>query len=219
MKQITAVRAIALLVVIVLVAQYVEKRDDYTCQVEQLASLHRWFIDEGMVTREQIPDSVRHVRLVEFDGQAWREELDRGANAILMGGDIASRVLASLDGSREGYRGSGCGGFVSWTIWDRRPIEDEEDFRQFEIETIHDVTPALESIPADERRQYMVGASLIFSKHNWDGQVSWHSSRVRRVGEISAKKWLDGMYTPAPFSDWYAAWLANNDSAPSSARD
>lgn len=219
MKQITVTCAIALLVVVVLVTQYIEKRSDYTCQVDQLASLHRWYFDEGLATREQIREGVRQVRHVEFDGHAWLETLDRAANAILMGGDIASQVLARLDSPNEVYGDRYCSGYVSWAIWDRRPRDDDGQFNDFDIETIVDVSLALESIPENERRHFRVSASFIFNQSNWDGQASNYWSRIRHVAEAGAVEWRSGETVPAPFSDWYTDWLAKDESAQASTSD
>ena len=211
MNKVRATRVIVLFLVVVAVSQVIEKRNDLQCYVVQQADLHRWFYDEGLATVDQIRESVRNSLIDDFHGQNWRLSLDRIYHAILMGGDRASQVVARLQSPSETISDTHCFGYVSWSIWDDGNVAGDEDHHDLYAETIDDVAAVLESIPAEELRHFTVSASVIASVSNWSGTVSTYTSRVRHSGDVSARAWLRGEFIPAPYADWYADWLSQQE--------
>ena len=211
MNKVRTTRVIVLFLVVVALSQVIEKRNDLQCYVIQQAKLHRWFYDEGLATVDQIRDSVRNSLADDFHGQNWRLSLDRIYHAILMGGDRASQVVAWLLSPSETISDTHCFGYVSWSIWDDRIAGDDEDHHDLYAETIDDVTAILESIPAEELRHFTVSVNVGSSVSNWSGTVSMYRSRVRHYGDVSASAWLRGEFIPAPFADWYADSLSQQE--------
>ena len=96
MKRVYATRIIALLIIVVLIWQYVEKRQDLQCYVRQLASRHEFVFKAGYASEVEIREIVFKDTTADFHGQAWRASLDQIFQAIFMGGNRGAQVVAYL---------------------------------------------------------------------------------------------------------------------------
>ena len=149
MKRVYATRIIALLIIVVLIWQYVEKRQDLQCYVRQLASRHEFVFKAGYASEVEIREIVFKDTTADFHGQAWRASLDQIFQAIFMGGNRGSSRSA-LDESPGRSARFLLYGSIEWTIWYDPDITVHRNYSGTDIKSGHHVTTALQAIPQDE---------------------------------------------------------------------
>ena len=207
MKRVYATRIIALLIIVVLIWQYVEKRNDLWCYVMQQADRLESIFTAGHATAEEIRDTVWTDTEADFYGQAWRVSLDQIFHAIFMGGNRGAQVVAHLTNPPDDLPDFYCGGSIKWTIWYDPDITVHRSYSGTDIKPMRRVTTALQDIPLEELHHYEVAADLTYYKGNWnEGNSAW-SAGSRDAGTVSAREWLDGKIVPDYWSGWYESWL------------
>ena len=207
MKRSNATRAILLLIIVVFILQYVDKRNDLQCYVMQLASRLEFSFAAGYATEGEIRDVVWDDTEADFLGQAWRASLDQIFHAIFMGGNRGAQVVAYLINPPVDLPDFFCNGSIEWTIWYDPDITAYRNYSGTDIKSGHHVTTALQAIQQDELQHYEVAAGLTYYKGSWnEGNGAW-SGGSRDAGTVSAHEWLSGKRVPAYWSGWYEAWL------------
>ena len=207
MKKVHITRAIGLLIIVVLIWQYVEKRNDLQCYVLQLASRHEFVFKAGYASEDEIRDIVFNDTVADFHGQMWRASLDQIFQAIFMGGNRGKQVVALLLNPPDDLPDFSCEGSIEWTIWYNPDFTVLRNYTGTGIKSLHHVTTALQAIPQEELRQYEVAADLTYYSGSWnEGNTAW-SGGSRDAGSVSAREWLNGKIVPDYWSGWYAAWL------------
>ena len=209
MKRKVATRVIALLILVVLVMQVVEKRNDLQCYVMQQATRHDLVFTAGFATADEIREIVWNDTVADFHGQSWRASLDQIFHAIFMGGNRGNQVVAWLLNSADEPNDFSCAGTINWAIWDDRDFTVLENFSSSDIETWHAFTTALRAIPKEDLQHYKVSASDLSNKYSADERGSTSIWQHRDAGEASAQAWLRGDIVLEYWSAWYASWLEN----------
>ncbi len=207
MKRSHATRAILLLIIVVFIWQYVEKRNDLQCYVRQLASRLEFSLAAGYATEDEIRDVVWDDTEADFHGQAWRASLDQIFHAIFMGGNRGAQVVAYLTNPPVDLPDFFCNGSIEWTIWYDPDITVYRNYSGSEIKSFYRVTTALKAIPQEELRHYTVEAVEWSFKGSWDGGRGAMSSFSRDAGTVSAREWLDGKIVPDYWSGWTASYV------------
>lgn len=209
MKRVHATRAIGLLIVVVLIWQYVDKRHDLQCYVMQLASRHEFVFSAGYASEDEIRDIVFKDTTADFHGQAWRASLDQIFHAVFMGGNRGAQVVAHLLSPSDDLPDFSCEGSFNWTIWYNSNSTIHKDYSGTDLKTAHHVTTALKAIPQEELGYYSVAVDIISYRDAFDGHSGSGSymAHYRSGGEVSAREWLGGKIVPGYWSGWYAAWL------------
>ena len=199
--------AIAILIAGVLIWQVIDKRAAFQCYVLQQASLYKQVYDQGLATRHEIHELVWNDTVADFKGQDWRAALDRVYHELFLGGSRARQVMAELHDPADHPADLICGGYILWTIRDVRDSSVWQSFHEFDIESMRDLTAALDLIPPDELRHYKITVQVTTARLIRDDFGGISVSRTRDGGEVSADEWLRGNYVPEYWSGWYAAWL------------
>ena len=207
MKRVHATRIIALLIIVVLIWQYVEKRQDLQCYVRQLASRHEFVFKAGYASEDEIRAIVWDDTVADFHGQAWRASLDQIFQAIFMGGNRGQQVVAYLTNPSLDEPDFYCEGSIEWTIWHDPDSTILRRYSGSEIKSFYRVTTALKAIPQEELRHYTVEAVEWSFKGSWDGGRGAMSSFSRDAGTVSAREWLDGKVVPDYWSGWTASYV------------
>lgn len=207
MKRVYATRLIVALIIGVLVWQYVERRNDLQCYVMQLASMHEFVFTAGYASEDEIRDIVWDDTVAVFHGQAWQASLDQVFHAIFMGGNRGQQVVAQLSNPPADSPDFTCEGYIDWTIWHNPDFKVHGIYSDEGIESLHQVTTALQAIAPEELRHYEVEADLNYTKSRWnEGNGDW-SVGYRTIGTVSAREWLEGKIVPDYWSGWYESWL------------
>lgn len=210
MKRIKSVHAtsiIVLLIVVLSVMRIIDHRDALRCYVSQQAAKHQQA--QGFATADEIHDIVWEHTVADLDGQIWRARLDYLFHDIFMGGHRGLQVMAQMQNPADGPSDVYCGSAIEWTIWNNR---EDGIFRTIDsggdMESVHNVTFALQTIPSGELRHYTVEATAISYQSIWGDEGSTWIQHWRPLGEVSAKDWLRGEIAPLAWAGWYADWRA-----------
>ena len=207
MKRVHATRAIVLLIIVVLIWQYVEKRNDLQCYVMQLATRHEYVFKTGYASEDEIRAIVWNDTLADFHGGAWRASLDQIFHAIFMGGNRGQLVLTQLKNPPADSPDLYCSGSITWEVWYDPDSAVHRSYSATNLKSVHHVTTALKAIPQEELRHYSVEVDII----SWRGIFDEHSytliAQYRDDGEVSAREWLGGKILPDYWSGWYYSWL------------
>jgi len=210
--RVIATGVITLLLAAVLMTQAVDRSRALQCYVMQQASKHRLVYDQGFAAPDEIREIVWNHTVAAFDGQVWRATLDHIFHVIFMGGERGEQVVAQLghpDGESSDLH---CFGYMGWAIRDSHNDTDFDRFGGFDgfsgsgIEAVHQVTTALQAIPAEKLRHYRVEASDVSGSAIWSEREPVWTYRELDAGETSAQAWLRGEIAPSHWSGWYAYW-------------
>lgn len=211
MKRNHALIIIALLIVGVAIWHVVEKRLDLKCFRVQQGSIYLTAHVQGYATVDAIREQIWQDTVDEFHGQSWRASLDRIVHETFLGGSRAARVIRQVQFPLGPYADFSCHGAIEWSIYDRRHGELVRKGSFFTgVETLHEITLALDDIPRDELKHYLVIAELVLNKTTGDDSRRTSVDHIRTLGEVSARGWLRGEYVPEPWSSWYLAWRETN---------
>lgn len=211
MKQKHAFIIIALLIVGVAIWHVVEKRLELKCFRVQQGSIYLTAHVQGYATVEAIREQIWQDTIDEFHGQTWRASLDRIVHETFLGGSRADRVIRQVQLPLGPYADFSCHGAIEWSIYDSRRGELVRKNSFFTgVETLHEITLALNDIPRDELGHYLVIAELVLNKTTGDDSHRTSVDHIRMLGEVSARGWLRGEYVPEPWSSWYLAWRETN---------
>ncbi len=206
-KRVHATAVIVLLIVVLSVMQIIDHRNALRCYVSQQAAKYQHV--QGFATADEIHDIVWEYTVADLDGQLWRARLDDLFHDIFMGGSRGLQVWAEMNNPADEFSDVYCGGYIEWTIWNNlngavtETIDPASD-----MESVHNVTFALQTIPPEELWHYEVSAVEVSFQAIWsDERNTWIQHR-RPLGEVSAKDWLRGEIAPVAWAGWYAAWQA-----------
>ena len=211
MKRKHAFIIVALLIVGIAVWHVAEKRLDLACYRVQQGSIYLTASGQGYATDEAIREQIWQDTVDEFYGQAWRASLDRFVHETFLGGSRADRVIRQVHLPVGPYADFSCHGVIAWSIYDKRNGETiRKDSFFTGVETMHEISLALDDIPRDELDHFLVIAESVLNKTTGDDSGRTSVDRIRALGEVSAKAWLRGEYVPEPWSSWYLAWREDN---------
>ena len=204
-KRVHATAVIALLIAVLVVMQAIDYRDALRCYVSQQASKYQQA--QGFATADEIHDIVWDYTVADLDGQLWRARLDYLFHDIFMGGSRGLQVMAQMQNPAEFSSDGYCGGYVEWTIWNNIRGEVTETIGPAsDMESVHNVTFALQTIPPEELWHYEVSAADVSFQSSWSDKGSTWIQHWRHLGEVSAKAWLNGAIVPPAWAGWYARW-------------
>lgn len=203
-----ASRLIMLLIIGLLVAQVLEKRDDVECYVNPHADRYQLVHDQGFATDQEIRDIVWNDLVTKFNGQVWRATLDNIYHAVFMGGSRAELVLKQLRNPiGEAWWIVTCEGGINWTVRDERdrwPAWHSVDTRN--SESAYDVTVALRRLPKAELQHYRVEATIYVDTTIYGDNGYTDVYERKGAGEINADDWLAGLIVPEYWSAWHDRW-------------
>jgi len=206
-------RLLLFLIIGLLIAQVLEKRDDVECYVYPHADRYQLVYDQGFVTDQEIRDIVWNALVTEFHGQQWRAALDNVYHAVFMGGSRPDLVLKQLRNPvGEAWWVVTCEGGISWDVRDERerfPVWYSADSRN--SKSANDVTIALRRIPQEELQHYRVEATIYVDTLVYRDNGQTEIFERRDVGEISAEDWLAGRIVPEYWSAWHDRWLQHEE--------
>ena len=206
-KRVHATAVIVLLIVVLSVMQIIDHRNALRCYVSQQAAKYQHV--QGFATADEIHDIVWEYTVADLDGQLWRARLDDLFHDIFMGGSRGLQVMAEMQNPADEFSDVYCGGYIEWTIWNNlngavtETIDSASD-----MESVHNVTFALQTIPPEELWHYEVSAVEVSFQAIWSDEGNTWIQHRRPLGEVSAKDWLRGEIAPAAWAGWYAAWQA-----------
>ena len=200
-----ATAVIALLIAILAVMQAIDYRNALRCYVSQQAAKYQQA--QGFATADEIHDIVWDYTVADLDGQLWRARLDYLFHSIFMGGSRGEQVWAEMENPADEFSDVYCGGNIEWTIWNNIRGEVIETIGSDSgMESVHNVTFALQTIPPEELWHYEVSAVGASFQSIWSNERNTWVYHQRPLGAVNAKAWLNGAIVPSAWSVWYARW-------------
>lgn len=198
---------IVFLIVIVFIANTVQRRDNFECLVLAHADRYQLIVDQGVATVQEIHDAVWTDMLAEYHNHTWRMHLDNVYHAIFMGGSRADHVLNRLRNPTDEARWNiNCEGGIRWNISAVLIDKSKSPINSKDGKSVYDVTVALSRIPKAELRHYFVNTFLHSDIRVYGHGVNRYIEEWRRVGTVNAEDWLAGQIVPEHWSAWHDRW-------------